>query len=216
MPGRIYTATAGRLFAAAYDSLIMAPVQERGFADRRAALAGQAHGRTVEIGAGTGLNLEHYTDAVDDLTLTEPGPHMAKRLEARVAASGRRTTRVVQAGGESLPFADDSFDTALATLVLCTAPDPAAVLEEIARVLRPGGRFLFIEHVRSHDPGTARWQDRLVRVWPYLADGCHCNRDTQATIAASPLTLADVESGKLNGAPPVVKPLIVGSATAAS
>jgi ubiquinone/menaquinone biosynthesis C-methylase UbiE len=90
------------------------------------------------------------------------------------------------------------------------------VLEEIARVLRPGGRFLFIEHVRSHDPGTARWQDRLVRVWPYLADGCHCNRDTQATIAASPLTLADVESGRLNGAPPVVKPLIVGSATAAS
>jgi ubiquinone/menaquinone biosynthesis C-methylase UbiE len=216
MPGRIYTATAGRMIAAAYDNLIMASVQKRGFDDRRAALARQATGRTIEIGAGTGLNLEHYPAAVTDLTLTEPGPHMSRRLAERVRAVNRPNTTVVQAPGESLPFEDDVFDTALATLVLCTAPDPDKVLREIARVLKPGGRFLFIEHVRSDDPGVAKWQDRWIHVWPYLADGCHCNRDTRAAIERSPLQLADadVDTGKLNGAPPIVRPLIVGSATA--
>jgi ubiquinone/menaquinone biosynthesis C-methylase UbiE len=214
MPGPIYTATVGRLIAAAYDGLIMDPVQKRGLADRRAALARQATGKTIEIGAGTGLNLEHYTDAVTDLTLTEPGPHMARHLADRVAALQRPNTRAVEAPGERLPFADDTFDTALATLVLCTTPDPQAVLAEIARVLKPGGRFLFIEHVRSGDPSIAKWQDRWVHVWPYLADGCHCNRDTRTAIERSPLAIAEITSGKLNGAPEFVKPLIVGSATA--
>jgi ubiquinone/menaquinone biosynthesis C-methylase UbiE len=216
MSGRIYTATAGRAIAAAYDGLIMAPVQNRGFDDRRAALAGQASGKTIEIGAGTGLNLEHYTDAVTDLTLTEPGPHMARHLRERLESTGRANTQIVQTPGERLPFDDDTFDTALATLVLCTTPDPDAVLREIARVLTPGGRFLFIEHVRSSDSRIAKWQDRWIHVWPYLADGCHCNRDTRAAIERSPLELADadVDTGKLNGAPPILRPLIVGRATA--
>ena len=96
---------------------------------------------------------------------------------------------MVEAPAERLPFEDASFDTAVATLVLCTVPDPAAALAEAARVLKPGGRLLFIEHVRAEDPGLARWQDRLEKPWRFLGDGCHCNRDTVATIEASPLAV---------------------------
>ena len=111
---------------------------------------------------------------------------MTKQLRAK-AGGGGRAAEVVEAPGERLPFADESFDTAVGTLVLCTVPDHAATLAEIARVLKPGGRLLFLEHVRAEEAGLARWQDRLERPWRFLGDGCHCNRDTVATIAASPL-----------------------------
>ena len=121
---------------------------------------------------------------------------------------------VVEAPAEALPFPDSSFDTAVFTLVLCTVPDPAAALAEAARVLRPGGRLLFVEHVRSGEPEVARWQDRLEKPWRFFGDGCHCNRDTVATIEASPLTLEAVEPGRLPKAPPIVRPLATGSALA--
>jgi ubiquinone/menaquinone biosynthesis C-methylase UbiE len=114
-----------------------------------------------------------------------------------------------------LPFEDASFDTAVFTLVLCTVPDPAAALDEVARVLRPGGQMLFIEHVRAEDAGLAHWQDRLETPWRFLGDGCHCNRDTVATIEASPLKLGRVEQDRLPKAPPIVRPLVRGIATAA-
>src|SRR5215210_3378008 len=144
-------ANASRFTAALYDPFFW--VAERaGMAARRRALVAQAHGRVLEIGAGTGLNLRHYPDGLD-LVLTEPDDAMAERLRARVAALGRRAA-VVPAGAEALPFADDSFDTIVSTLVLCTVPDQPAALREVARVLRPGGRLLFAEHVRSD---SARW-----------------------------------------------------------
>ena len=138
---------------------------------------------------------------------------MAKQLRAAVARS-RRHVDVVEAPAERLPFGDAHFDTAVSTLVLCTVPDPAASLAEIARVLKPGGRLLFLEHVRAQDPGAARWQDRLEKPWRFLGDGCHCNRDTVATIAASPLALGDIDRDRLPKAPPIVRPLVRGSATA--
>ena len=102
----------------------------------------------LEIGAGTGLNLALYPDEVDDLVVTEPEEPMAKRLEQRLRDLGR-PAQVVRAPAESLPFPDDSFDTAVSTLVLCTVNDPERALTEIDRVLRPGGALLFLEHVRS-------------------------------------------------------------------
>jgi ubiquinone/menaquinone biosynthesis C-methylase UbiE len=212
--GRIYDATWGRGFSAMYDRAMKA-AEEAGMREKRREVLAEARGRTIDIGAGTGLNLDLFPSEVSELVLAEPDPHMLKQLRAKVPGSGREAS-VVQAPAERLPFEDDSFDTAVFTLVLCTVPDPAAALAEAARLLRPSGKLLFVEHVRSEDPGLARWQDRLERPWRFLGDGCHCNRDTMASIEASPFEIERVEKGELPKAPPLVKPLIRGSAVLAA
>ena len=165
--GKAYDATWGRLFAAVYDRGLKA-TEENGLGDMRRALLAGAGGRVVEIGAGTGVNLDLYGAGIEDLTLIEPDPHMGARLKGRLEArTGAVPTRLVAAPAEAMPFDDDTFDTAVATLGLCTVPDPTAAIAELARVLKPGGRLLFIEHVRSADPGTARWQDRLEKPWRF-------------------------------------------------
>src|SRR6478672_7657363 len=189
--GRLYDATWGRAFTAVYDRAFKA-TEEAGLRQMRRELLAGARGRVLELGAGTGANLDLYPEVVEELVLAEPDPHMSKRLRAKLAESGGEA-RVVEAPAERLPFEEGSFDTAVVTLVLCTVPDPQAALAEVARVLRPGGQLLFLEHVRSEEPALARWQDRLERPWRFLGDGCHCNRDTVAAIAASPLRLGEVQ-----------------------
>jgi ubiquinone/menaquinone biosynthesis C-methylase UbiE len=207
----IYDATWGRLFAAVYDRGLKG-TEDAGLREMRRETLRAARGRTIDLGAGTGANLELYPDAVTELVLSEPDPHMARRLRDKLAGSSR-AAELIQAPAERLPFEDSSFDTAVFTLVLCTVPDPTAALAEAARVLKPGGRLLFVEHVRADDPGLARWQDRLERPWRFLGDGCHCNRDTVANIEASPLTVDRVERDRMPKAPPLVRPLVRGSAS---
>jgi ubiquinone/menaquinone biosynthesis C-methylase UbiE len=208
--GRIYDATWGRLFAAMYDRGLKG-TEDAGLREMRREALGAARGRTIELGAGTGANLGLYPDAVTELVLAEPDPHMAKQLRPKLAQAGV-SAELTEASAERLPFEDSSFDTAVFTLVLCTVPDPRAALAEAARILKPGGKLLFVEHVRAEDPGLARWQDRLEKPWRFVGDGCHCNRDTVATIEASPLSLEQVERGRLPKAPPLVRPLAWGSA----
>jgi ubiquinone/menaquinone biosynthesis C-methylase UbiE len=208
--GAIYNATWGRAFAALYDRGLKA-TEENGLREMRREVLSQASGRTVDLGAGTGVNLDLYPEAVSELVMVEPDRHMIKQLRAK--AAGRGGVEILEASAQALPFADDSFDTAVFTLVLCTVPDPELALREAARVLKPGGKLLFIEHVRAEDAGLAGWQDRLEKPWRFLADGCHCNRDTVAMIEASPLKLERVESGELPKTPPIVRPLVRGSAT---
>lgn len=208
--GRIYDATWGRMFSAFYDRGFKA-TEEAGLREMRRELLAQARGRVLELGAGTGLNLDLYPEEVEDLTLTEPDPHMTKQLREKLAGS-EREAELVETGAERLPFPDDSFDTAVVTLVLCTVPDPAASLAEIKRVLKPGGQLLYLEHVRSCHPDLAKWQDRLEKPWRFLGDGCHCNRDTVSAIGAAGFDLGDVERGSLPKAPPIVRPLARGSA----
>jgi ubiquinone/menaquinone biosynthesis C-methylase UbiE len=206
--GRIWD----RLFAFGYDRFL-AGAERAGLSDRRHELVAEARGATLDLGAGTGLNLRHYPPAVERLVLLEPSPFMAAKLRERVGReAGGRPVEVVEAGGEQLPFGDDEFDTVVVTLVLCTIPDPAAALREVARVLRPGGALLFLEHVRSPDPGLARWQDRLERPWMAFGNGCHCNRDTLAILQASPLTVERVRDDKIPKTAPLVRPMIVGAA----
>ena len=211
--GRIYDATWGRAFSALYDRL-MKKTEEAGLREMRREMLAAAAGRTIEIGSGTGANIGLYPDAVTELVLAEPDPHMTKRLRPRVREAGI-DAEVVEAPAERLPFEDSSFDTAVYTLVLCTVPDPAAALAETARVLRPGGRLLFVEHVRSKDSGLARWQDRLDGPWRFFADGCHCNRDTMADDRGGGFTLEGVAEDELPEAPPLIRPLVRGSAVAA-
>ena len=194
------------MFAFGYDWFLSAS-EQAGLRDMRRELLSEASGRTLEVGAGTGLNADLYPSAVTELVLTEPDRFMADKLRRKHPG-----TQVIEAPAEQLPFEDDSFDTVALTLVLCTVPDPAAGLREIGRVLRPGGRFLFLEHVRSPEPGLARWQDRLHRPWRLFGDGCNCNRDTLATLEASPLTVERSERGSLPKAVPLVRPLLRGAA----
>lgn len=209
--GRIYDATWGRLFSAVYERGLKA-TEEAGLRQMRHDLLVKARGKVVELGAGTGLNLEHYPDSIESLTLVEPDPHMTRRLREKLVDSGREA-EVVEAPGEDLPFPDSSFDTAVVTLVLCTVPDQPATIAELARILKPGGQLLFLEHVRAHHPDLAKWQDRFERPWRFLGDGCHCNRDTVAGILASPLELGQVEQDQMPKAPPIVRPMVVGVAT---
>lgn len=210
MPGKLSDLLWDPLFARGYDRFNKI-AEDAGLRDNRRALLSRAHGRTLEIGAGTGVNVELYPDSVTELVLTEPDSHMRRQLEKKLAALDRRA-EVVDAGGERLPFPDASVDTAVATLVLCTIPNPEGALAELARVLKPGGRLLFLEHVRSDSPRTARWQDRLERPWGWFGRGCHPNRDTLATIEASALEVAEVERDRIPKAPPIVRPLILGEA----
>ncbi len=209
--GRIYDATWGRLFAAMYDRGLKG-TEDAGLREMRRETLAEASGRTIDLGAGTGANLALYPDAVTELVLAEPDPHMSRQLREKLPRSGR-AAELVEAPAEKLPFDDSSFDTAVFTLVLCTVPDPEAALAEAARVLKPGGKLLFVEHVRAGDAGLARWQDRLEKPWRFLADGCHCNRDTVATIEASSLTVERVERGQLPKTPPLIRPLVRGSAS---
>ncbi len=211
--GRIYDATWGRMFSAFYDRAFAAS-EEAGLREMRGELLKQARGRVLELGSGTGLNLELYPrEGLDSLTLTEPDPHMFKQLRTR-AEMDCPGAELLQAGAEDLPFANDSFDTVVVTLVLCTVPNQPAALKEISRVLTPGGQFLFLEHVRAHQPDLAKWQDRLEKPWRFLGDGCHCNRDTVSAISAAGFQLGDVERDELPKAPAIVRPLVKGAATA--
>lgn len=199
----------GSAYAWAYDRFLET-AEVRGLSELRRELLAEASGRALEIGAGTGINVEHYPAAVTELVLLEPDERMAARIGARARG---RAVEVVTGSGEHLPFADASFDTVTATLVLCAVPDVDRVLAEVARVLRPGGRFLFLEHVRAADPGLARWQDRLDRPWGVVGR-CHPNRDTLAALGRSPLRLERHEGGSVPGAIALVRPMLRGVARA--
>jgi ubiquinone/menaquinone biosynthesis C-methylase UbiE len=201
-----------RLRPAAYDRLSRGWERKHGREFRGEHLRA-ASGRVLEVGAGTGHNVDHYPATVEELVLSDPSAASLARAGRRLAQAARRGT-CVEAPAERLPFDDASFDTVVSTAVLCTVADPAAALAEIRRVLRPGGQLLFSEHVRADDPSLARWQDRLEGVWRVVAGGCHPNRDTLAAIEASGLEVVELERGELPASLALVRPLITGRALA--
>jgi len=198
----------GRLFALTYERQL-ARAEDAGLRELRLRLLAGAGGDVLEIGGGTGANLPCYGPAVGSLTITEPEPPMLRRLERRVREQ-RPATRVLRAPAEDLPFGDGSFDVAVSTLVLCGVDQPRA-LRELRRVLRPGGRLLFLEHVRSADPATARLQDR-VNWLNRLMVCCDCNRPTLDAIQRSGFTVTQLEHTALPTAPAYARPAILGSA----
>jgi SAM-dependent methyltransferase len=201
------------IFARFYDRL-MAGTERAGLGEMRRELLATASGHVLELGAGTGHNLPYYTDKVTDLVMTEPDPHMASRLQEKLSKEGTAAGRpsVIVSQAESLPFDDGSFDAVVATLVLCTVEDPQRALAEARRVLVEGGKFLYLEHVRSTAPRRAWWQDRLERPWGFLAAGCHPNRATDQLLAGAGFWIDSLERTKLPKAPPIVRPLIRGVA----
>jgi SAM-dependent methyltransferase len=200
----------GRIFAAIYDP-VMGRTEKAGLTAHREALLSQATGDVLEVGAGTGANLALYGDGVRTLTLTEPEKPMVRRLEKHIAHR-HPSAELLRAPAEDLPFNDSSFDTVVSTLVLCTVDDQPRALREMRRVLRPGGRLLFIEHVRSEEAKLARLQDRMAPINVRIGHGCHCNRPTLEGIRDAGFAVTRVDHDTLKHAPRYIRPLIVGTA----
>jgi ubiquinone/menaquinone biosynthesis C-methylase UbiE len=202
---------ADRIFAATYDR-VTGKVEKAGLAQQRRTLLAAAAGDVLEIGAGTGANLPYYCEAVVSLTVTEPEAPMLRRLQKRTHTLFPRAT-VLRAPAEDLPFEDDTFDVVVATLVLCTVEDQPRALRGGRRVLKPGGRLLFLEHIRAEGPKLSRLQDRMNGLNRVVAHGCNCNRPTLESIRRAGFEVAQLDHGSLPKAPAFIRPLIVGVAT---
>ena len=200
-----------KFFAATYDRLSQKS-EDNGLRDMRHGLISDAAGDVLEVGAGTGRNLGHYDGRIESLVLTEPEPAMLRRLQ-RKAREQAPLAKVLRAPAEDLPFEDASFDSVVATLVLCGVDDQARSLREIRRVLKPGGQLLFLEHVRSDDEALARFQDRMNWLNRFVVH-CDCNRPTLSTIEATDFAVAHLEHSTLPKAPKFAQPLILGAARA--
>jgi len=201
----------GHVFAAMYDRMI-GKAERSGLGDHRRALLAGASGDVLEIGGGTGANLQYYGDTVRSLTIVEPEKPMLRRLEQHIEQSGRQA-KALRAPAEDLPFNDASFDAIVSTLVLCTVDDVPRALRELCRVLRPGGKLLFIEHVRSDDEKLARTQDRMLPINVRIGHGCHPNRRTLDSIRDAGFEVTSLEHDTLKHTPKFIRPLIVGVAT---
>jgi len=150
----------------------------------RPIIMGEATGRVLEVGIGTGFSLPYYRQA-DEVIGIEPDPHMLKQAQKRLAKLGLSNVELRPGRAEALPFEDSSFDAVVSSLVLCTVRDVPRSLAEAKRVLKPDGTFRFMEHVRSDESFMGTIQDWITPIWRWLAAGCHVNRRTEQAIAAA-------------------------------
>ncbi len=167
----------------------------------RAEVTEDLSGRVLEIGFGSGLNVQHYPPQVEVVLAVEPAA-AARRLASRRIEAGSARVEHVGLDGQSVPLDDASCDCGLSTFTLCTVPDPTKVLSELRRVLRPGGRFHFLEHGISPDPSVAKWQHRLDPLQRRLADGCHLTRDAVALVKQAGFVVEHVEQRYAKGPKP--------------
>jgi ubiquinone/menaquinone biosynthesis C-methylase UbiE len=182
------------------------------FSQLREALLQLASGEVLEIGFGTGLNLRHYPTTITRLSIVDPATLLPALVTHRMVAAPYpiQTTHVT---AENLPFPDQQFETVVSTWTLCTIPDPVLALHEVGRVLKPGGRFLFLEHGRSDDRTIAAWQDRLNPIQNVMGCGCHLNRQIDQLITQSGLTIAHLDRFSMRGVPRLVGEMYRGTAT---
>jgi ubiquinone/menaquinone biosynthesis C-methylase UbiE len=186
-----------------------------GMAEYRQRVLAGLTGSVIEVGAGNGLNFSHYPPGVTRVLAIEPAPYL-RSIAAQKAGNPGGVIKVQDGVAERLPADDGAFDAAVATLVLCSVADQRAVLREIHRVVRPGGQFRFMEHVRADTPGLRRAQRMLdATVWPPLGGGCHVSRDTLATIAGAGFTVVKSEAFRFpqSRIPPPAAPHVWGIAT---
>jgi ubiquinone/menaquinone biosynthesis C-methylase UbiE len=201
--------------ASVYDRF-MAKTEAVCLRDWRRDLLAQLEGTVVEVGAGTGANLDLYPAAVDRVVLTEPDRHMRTILEQKVATRpAPPDLTAVDAPADALPLDDGEADAVVVTLVLCSVPDPESALEEFLRVLRPGGRLAYIEHVSAFDsPKRATWQRRLEPIWKRVAGNCHLTRRTEQAILDAGFETEEERREDMRASMPLVARTVRGSALA--
>ncbi|RYG73508.1 class I SAM-dependent methyltransferase [Lentibacillus lipolyticus] len=181
----------GNWFPRLYDA-IMRPLEKRKFKRIRTKLVEQATGKVLEIGSGTGANFPYYRNTVS-VDAIEPNPVMRERSQKNRAQSPA-SIQVWDAAAEQLPFEDDTFDSVVTTLVLCTVPDPVQALKEVLRVAKPGAAILLFEHVRVDQPVMEKVQDMLTPLWKHICHGCHLNRDTLETVKQTGIQISTVQA----------------------
>jgi SAM-dependent methyltransferase len=192
--------------------LIHLAMKNKEIARRRPGVVEAARGRVLEIGIGSGLNLPHYRGVTCVVGID---PSLKLLTFARsLARNTAFPVELVADSAEDLPFPDATFDTVLSTCTLCSIPDLARALGEARRVLKPGGRFIFLEHGRSPDPGVARWQDRLTPLWRHVSGGCHLNRKIDAALGDAGFTIESLRNEYAKGPRPMTY-LYIGTALSA-
>jgi len=203
-----------RFFARWYPEM-MQRSEDAGQAEIRARHLARATGRVLDLGTGNGFSVPHYTPWVSELVMVEPNPLLRRELQRRTSGIRARAWEIIDGDAYDLPFDDESFDTVAASLVFCSLARPVEALVELARVLRPGGRLLFHEHVRG--TGLLRVLHEVITpVQARIADGCHPNRDFLALLARSPFEVTEVEHLRMPGPPARMTPMVVGTAVPAA
>lgn len=193
-----------------YDR-ILARTERAGLTDLRRDMLARLRGTVAEVGAGTGLNLPWYPEVVDRLLLVEPDSGMRRRLRRRAHELGKEV-EVIDGRAEHLPFGDAEIDAVVGTLVLCTIPDHAAAAREAFRVLRPGGIYVFVEHV-GHAEGWPLTQQRVVEpVWRLFAGGCHLTRQAVDVLVDAGFEIRSLQHFDLPAAPSLMRPAVRGVA----
>lgn len=180
--------------------VIEVAMRQKNFVPFRERTAGAAHGRVLEIGIGSGLNLSSYPAGIETVCGVDPSAELLAKASVRVA-NVQFPVRLVEASSEKLPLEDRSFDTVVMTFTLCSIPDVGAALLEIRRVLKPEGELLFAEHGRAPDPDVMRWQDRITPVWKRIGGGCHLNRKIDDLVQAAGFRLERLSTGYQKSAP---------------
>jgi ubiquinone/menaquinone biosynthesis C-methylase UbiE len=200
------------LTAAIYDRFTR-PSEEACFRQWRSELLADLAGDVLEIGAGTGASLSHYPRAGTRLVLTEPDRHMRRRLRAKCDYLGMHDVEISDASASALPMASASYDGVVSLLVLCSVPDLNEALAEMFRVLRPGGCFVFLEHVAAEEkPERLKWQRRIEPVWKRLAGNCHLTRRTEQAIIDTGFEIEKIQRESIRKANPLTRPSIRGTA----
>jgi ubiquinone/menaquinone biosynthesis C-methylase UbiE len=182
--------------------LVHLSMRQGTFSAYRRRLVPTAHGRVLEIGVGSGLNLPFYTEAAKHLIGLDTSPRLLS-MARQVRGTGARSTDLIEGSAEALPLEGKSIDTVVTTWTLCTIPDVIAALQEVRRVLTHSGELLFVEHGRSPDEKVRRWQDRLTPVWKRLGGGCHLNRPIRELLENSGFRIEQIETGYMKGPKPM-------------
>jgi len=168
----------------------------------RERVIGAAEGRVLEIGVGSGMNLPFYRPPVREVLALEPAPRLIAMARSASRASSMPVS-FLEASAEAIPLEEHSVDTIVTTWTLCSIPQAATALADMRRVLRPGGKLLFVEHGLAPDEGARRWQDRLTPVWRCISGGCHLNRPIRSMIEGAGFHLDRIETGYMPGPKPM-------------
>src|ERR1700676_2382731 len=177
-------------------------MRQRNLAAYRSRVVPAAEGRVLEIGVGSGLNLPFYSQKAERVIGLDPSPNLLS-MARQVARSSLGPVEFVEGSAEAIPLEDTSVDTVVTTWTLCSIPDAPRSLREMRRVLKPGGRLLFVEHGRAPDASVRWWQDHLIPAWKRLGGGCHLNRAIGTLIEGAGFKFERIETGYMRGPRPM-------------